>query len=97
LRKSTIREAKSIDDTFWSIGRRNGGAREAAPTNRVGWKVFAAFARARSWFGCDVSGECLGDGQSNEITAIPQLLDQLDLTNAVVTIDAAGNEKSGRA
>lgn len=31
--------------------------------------------------------------KSNEITAIPELLDQLDVTGAIVTIDAAGCQK----
>jgi predicted transposase YbfD/YdcC len=41
---------------------------------------------------------CLGqvavDGKSNEITAIPQLLDLLDLSGALVTIDAIGCQKA---
>ena len=32
--------------------------------------------------------------KSNEITAIPVLLDQLDLEDAVITIDAAGSQKT---
>lgn len=35
-------------------------------------------------------GQVKADEKSNEITAIPELLDNLDLTNATVTIDAAG-------
>jgi predicted transposase YbfD/YdcC len=35
-------------------------------------------------------GQVKADEKSNEITAIPELLDNLDLTNAIVTIDAAG-------
>jgi hypothetical protein len=31
--------------------------------------------------------------ESNEITAIPQLLDQIDLQNSIVTIDAMGCQK----
>lgn len=38
-------------------------------------------------------GQVATDDKSNEITAIPQLLDQLDLTDAVVTIDAMGCQK----
>jgi predicted transposase YbfD/YdcC len=38
-------------------------------------------------------GQIATDDKSNEITAIPQLLDQLDLEGAVVTIDAAGCQK----
>jgi|WetSurMetagenome_2_1015567.scaffolds.fasta_scaffold183623_1 predicted transposase YbfD/YdcC len=39
-------------------------------------------------------GQLAVEEKSNEITAIPQLLDQLDLTNAVVTIDAAGCQRN---
>lgn len=39
-------------------------------------------------------GQLATEEKSNEITAIPQLLDQLDLTDAVVTIDAAGCQKN---
>lgn len=38
-------------------------------------------------------GQVAVEEKSNEITAIPQLLDQLDLSNAVITIDAAGCQK----
>ncbi len=34
------------------------------------------------------------DGKSNEITAIPDLLDMLDLEGAIVTIDAMGTQKA---
>ena len=39
-------------------------------------------------------GQLAVEEKSNEITAIPQLLDQLDLTGAVVTIDAAGCQRN---
>lgn len=38
-------------------------------------------------------GQVAVDQKSNEITAIPQLLDLLDLSDCVVTIDAAGCQK----
>ena len=38
-------------------------------------------------------GQVATDAKSNEITAIPQLLEQLDLTNALITIDAMGCQK----
>ena len=38
-------------------------------------------------------GQVAVDAQSNEITAIPQLIDLLDLEGCVVTIDAAGCQK----
>ena len=40
-----------------------------------------------------VLGQVATDAKSNEITAIPELLKLLDLTDAVVTIDAAGCQK----
>jgi predicted transposase YbfD/YdcC len=39
-------------------------------------------------------GQVAVDGKSNEITAIPQLLELLDLTGALVTIDAIGCQKA---
>ncbi len=41
-----------------------------------------------------VLGEVVVEGKSNEITAIPQLLEMLSLKGAVVTIDAMGAQKS---
>lgn len=38
-------------------------------------------------------GQVATDAKSNEITAIPILLDQIDLANALVTIDAMGCQK----
>lgn len=40
-----------------------------------------------------VLGQIATDAKSNEITAIPELLKLLDITDAVVTIDAAGCQK----
>ncbi len=40
-----------------------------------------------------VLGQVATDAKSNEITAIPELLKLLDITGAVVTIDAAGCQK----
>jgi predicted transposase YbfD/YdcC len=39
-------------------------------------------------------GQLATDEKSNEITAIPELLDHLDIHNATVTIDAAGCQKN---
>lgn len=39
-------------------------------------------------------GQVATDEKSNEITAIPQLLDMIDVEDAIVTIDAAGCQKS---
>ncbi len=39
---------------------------------------------------CLVLGQRCVDGKSNEITAIPELLDQLALKNSIVTLDAMG-------
>lgn len=41
-----------------------------------------------------VLGQVVTDAKSNEITAIPQLLDMLDLDGAVVTTDAMGCQKA---
>ena len=37
-----------------------------------------------------VLGQRCVDGKSNEITAVPELLDQLALQNSIVTLDAMG-------
>lgn len=39
-------------------------------------------------------GQIATDEKSNEITAIPQLLEQIDIQGAIVTIDAAGCQKA---
>jgi predicted transposase YbfD/YdcC len=39
-------------------------------------------------------GQVAVDSKSNEITAIPQLLDMMDLKGAIVTVDAMGCQKS---
>jgi predicted transposase YbfD/YdcC len=41
-----------------------------------------------------VLGQVKVDGKSNEITAIPKLLDILDIEGAIVTIDAMGTQKA---
>lgn len=38
-------------------------------------------------------GQLATAAKSNEITAIPELIDQIDVSNAVVTIDAAGCQR----
>ena len=42
-------------------------------------------------------GQVAVDAQSNEITAIPQRIELLDLKDCVVTIDAAGCQKESAA
>ena len=39
-------------------------------------------------------GQLATEEKSNELTAIPELIDQIDLTDAVVTIDAMGCQKA---
>ena len=39
-------------------------------------------------------GQVAVDSKSNEITAIPQLLDMIDLENTIITVDALGCQKS---
>lgn len=43
-----------------------------------------------------VLGQETIDAKSNEITAIPLLLERLELTGAIVTIDAMGTQTGGR-
>ena len=40
------------------------------------------------------AGQRVVDGKSNEITAIPALLETLDLKNSIVTLDAMGCQKT---
>ena len=40
-----------------------------------------------------VLGQCAVDKKSNEIKAIPVLLEQLDLEEAIITIDAMGTQR----
>jgi hypothetical protein len=40
-----------------------------------------------------ILGQNAADDKSNEITAIPRLLDQIDLQNSIVTIDVMGCQK----
>jgi predicted transposase YbfD/YdcC len=39
-------------------------------------------------------GQCKVDGKSNEITAIPEILDKLNLKNSIITIDAMGCQRN---
>jgi predicted transposase YbfD/YdcC len=48
---------------------------------------------AWSWHNRLVLGQVKTDDQSNEITAIPQLLTMLDVAGCIVTIDAIGTQK----
>jgi len=55
----------------------------------------AAIHMVSAWCGANqmVLGQLATDAKSNEITAIPELLKLLDISGAVVTIDAAGCQK----
>ena len=52
--------------------------------------IVSAWANANSI----VLGQVKVDDKSNEITAIPELLDELDITGDIVTIDSMGCQKS---
>ena len=41
-----------------------------------------------------VLGQRKVDGKSNEITAIPELLEMVDIKGSIVTIDAMGTQKN---
>lgn len=55
----------------------------------------AAIHMVNAWCGANhmALGQLATDAKSNEITAIPKLLELLDIEGAVVTIDAAGCQK----
>jgi predicted transposase YbfD/YdcC len=42
-----------------------------------------------------VLGQTKVEGKSNEITALPELINVLDLAGCIVTIDAMGCQRSG--
>ena len=60
--------------------------RGSANTTHKAYHVVSAFAAENQI----TLGEITVDEKSNEITAIPQLLDLVDVSSAVVTIDAMG-------
>lgn len=65
--------------------------RSGSPTRGLGpLHLVSAWATANSL----VLGQVVVDGKSNEITAIPELLDLLELRGAFVTIDAMGCQKA---
>jgi len=39
-------------------------------------------------------GQCKVDGKSNEITAIPEILDSLNLEGSIITIDAMSCQRN---
>ncbi len=77
--------------------------------DRSRWQVAAALARPQEWSWSAVRGQCVvstwavqrgislgqlaADADSNETTAIPELLNQIEIQGSVVTIDAAGCQK----
>jgi predicted transposase YbfD/YdcC len=65
-------------------GARQGGGQEKA------LHVLSAYAHAA---GVVIGQRCV-DGKSNEITAIPQLLETITIDKAIVTIDAMGTQKA---
>src|SRR5208337_4088331 len=80
-------------------------ARPSARGDRRGWQDAARFEDVAGREGRAASGSAYAteaglvlaqravDGKSNEITAIPELLDMLNLKGAIVTIDAMGTQK----
>src|SRR5207249_1633270 len=52
--------------------------------------LLSAFASQARW----VLAQCAVEGKSNEIKAIPKLLEMLDLEGATVTVDAIGCQKT---
>jgi predicted transposase YbfD/YdcC len=60
---------------------------------RRGWGALHVVSALATRHGITL-GQLATDEKSNEITAIPALLDQLDLQGAIITIDAAGCQKN---
>ena len=70
--------------------------RGASEPSKKGPDKKAIVHRVSAWANtnCLVLGQRLVDEKSNEITAIPKLLDALELTGTVVTIDAMGCQRA---
>jgi predicted transposase YbfD/YdcC len=80
--EETLRGVVAIDGK--SLRRSFDGARELGPLHLVqAWSVDHGL----------VLGQEVVSGKSNEMTAIPQLLDQLSVEGNIVTIDAMGCQK----
>ena len=79
LRAGFDREVVAVDGK--TIRRSFDRGREQSPLH-----VVSAWASAQGL----VLGQRCVDGKSNEITAVPELLDQLVLANSIVTLDAMG-------
>jgi predicted transposase YbfD/YdcC len=79
----TVKGVVAID------GKTMRGARQGEGTEKA-LHVLSAYAHAA---GLVIGQRCV-DGKSNEITAIPQLLETLAIEGAIVTIDAMGTQKA---
>jgi hypothetical protein len=79
------REGVAIDGK--TIRRSFDRRREQSPLH-----VVSAWASAQGL----VLGQRCVDGKSNEITAVPELLDQLVLANSILTLDAMGCQRDVR-
>lgn len=79
----TVKGVVAID------GKTIGGARQAGGAEKA-LHVLSAFAHDAGM----VIGQRCVDGKSNEITAIPLLLNTLDIEGAIITLDAMGAQKA---
>ena len=82
LRAETAREVIAVD------GKTLRGSK-TSPDGKGALHVVSAYATEAGL----VLAQRAVDGKSNEITAIPELLDMLNLKGAIVTIDAMGTQK----
>jgi predicted transposase YbfD/YdcC len=101
IAKLTAGEVVAIDgktgvpsDRSSSLGWKT--LRGASEPSKKGPDKKAIVHRVSAWANtnCLVLGQRLVDEKSNEITAIPKLLDALELTGTVVTIDAMGCQRA---
>jgi predicted transposase YbfD/YdcC len=70
------------------------GKRLRRSLNKATGNTGVHMVSAWSWHNRLVLGQVRTDDQSNEITAIPQLLAMLDVAGCIVTIDAIGTQKN---
>lgn len=71
----------------------DGKALRRSHDRQRGWGPMHIVSAWASDFGITL-GQVATEEKSNEITAIPQLLEQIDVQDAIVTIDAAGCQKT---
>ena len=85
---SSLKGTKGSNEVIAIDGKTVRGSKDSFH-NKAAIPIVSAWASPNSL----VLGQRKVDGKSNEITAIPELLDMLELKGCIVTIDAMGTQK----